>query len=588
MNGQKLKEFANKFGIADEARLGRVLCRIDNGADIGCVGEFRAATYCANAPDAYQNGKQVTDAIASWIKKGFAYGPVDQDDLPANAKINGILTRQKPDGTVRIILNLSAPKGLSVNDGIDNDNFPAVMSSTEAWVKVLNKAGRGCWISKTDWADAYKHVTVRQLDTDLQWFQWAGKYFKELCLIFGSASSAGIFDDAAKIVLDIVCRVSKFPPRMVCQHLDDICAAAAQKCQLECFDACFEKVAAETGVRLAPKDNPDKAFGPSQQGVVFGVMYDTAAWSWSIPQIKLHRLLLTIQEALSKDSVTAKEMKSIAGKLINIKPLFPTGKFNIDKIMKALAASNFNDHVELDLECKRQLHFWSLLLKACQGNIAIPTLPKVLPPWSVDVYTDAAGGTVENLGRGLGGVLGEKWFYYPWSMAINCGAHRVDNKKVARKLSALELLGPLVAITVWADSLFKKPVRFWVDNAGSIGAWEKGYSASCRLCTSIVKAIATVGAGIGADLQLLKITRCSTTGAIIADHLSKANFTASRFAAAESHSVMDTEPARIPPILLEWLQKPVPTDDLGHALLKHISKTVPVLGYTSDIWRQVN
>jgi hypothetical protein len=112
MNGQKLKEFANKFGIADEARLGRVLCRIDNGADIGCVGEFRAATYCANAPDAYQNGKQVTDAIASWIKKGFAYGPVDEDDLPANAKINGILTRQKPDGTVRIILNLSAPKGL--------------------------------------------------------------------------------------------------------------------------------------------------------------------------------------------------------------------------------------------------------------------------------------------------------------------------------------------------------------------------------------------------------------------------------------------------------------------------------------------
>jgi hypothetical protein len=96
------------------------------------------------------------------------YGPVAEEDVPAQAKINCVLTREKPDGTVRIILNLSSPGGLSVNEGIDIDDFPASMSSTEAWLRVLNKAGRGCWFSKTDWADAYKHVAVRPEDQNLQ------------------------------------------------------------------------------------------------------------------------------------------------------------------------------------------------------------------------------------------------------------------------------------------------------------------------------------------------------------------------------------------------------------------------------------
>jgi hypothetical protein len=583
MDADKLRQLVSKHGITDTARLERVLQRIDNGATIGCRGKFRTATSCKNAPDALENGPQVTDAIATWINKGLAYGPVDEEDVPADAKINGILTKQKPDGTVRIILNLSAPKGLSVNEGIDSDEFPATMSSTEAWIAVLNRAGRGCWFSKTDWADAYKHVTVSREDTALQWFEWGGKYFKELCLIFGSASSAGIFDDVAKTVLDLVCRISGFPPSMICQHLDDICGAAAEKQKLLKFDETFNKVAEATGVRLAPKDNPDKAFGPSQQGVVFGVHYDTEAWCWSIPPTKMFRLLRAIQRALDGQDIGEKDMKSLAGKIINIKPLFPTGRFNVDKIMKALATSNLQARVQLDAQCKRQLHFWHLIITACQGQLTIPVPFREPAPWAKQVFTDAAGGTLENIGRGVGGICGPRWFYYPWSKAINSGAHRVGEKKVGRKLSALELLGPLVGIVVMADKCYRQPVTFWVDNAGSVGAWKKGYSASCPLVTSIVKAISTVAAGIGADMHIAKITRCTGTGATIADHLSKANFVAARQLSREAEWPLELDPCAIPAVLLQWLEKPVPDDNLGHRLLKHLGGMLPILGYSDKI-----
>ena len=93
---------------------------------------------------------------------------------------------------------------------------------------------------KVDWSDAYKHIAVALADTNLQWFQWGGKAFKELCLIFGGVSSAGIFDRVAKVVLFIVVRKSGFRADMVCQHLDDCCAAApAGSDIIEVFDKTF-------------------------------------------------------------------------------------------------------------------------------------------------------------------------------------------------------------------------------------------------------------------------------------------------------------------------------------------------------------
>ena len=272
-----LRGLCDAMGVDMDEKTKKVIGWVRDGARIGCEGRFRAASSSGNAKGAYECGPQVTDAIVAWVSQGYAFGPVEEGEVPAGAKINGILTRQKPNGSVRIILNLSAPKGFSVNEGVDVDKFPAKMSSTEQWLRVLNKAGRRCWLTKTDWADAYKHVTVALEDTDLQWFEWGGKFFKELCLIFGCATSAGIFDALAKLVLELVIRMVGFPRDMVCQHLDDICAAAAaaELEKLEKFDGGFQTVAKMVGVRLAPRTDKEKSFSPSRQGVVFGVEYDT-------------------------------------------------------------------------------------------------------------------------------------------------------------------------------------------------------------------------------------------------------------------------------------------------------------------------
>jgi hypothetical protein len=88
----------------------------------------------------------------------------------------------------------------------------------------------------------------------------------------------------------------------------------------------------------------------------------------------------------------------------------------------------------------------------------------------------------------------------------------------------LELIGPLVAVCTSPELNPQGPMRIWVDNAGSVRIWQKGYSSSCALCTTLVKAIATVAAGVRCRVGIEKITRCSNKDALYADMLSKAQF----------------------------------------------------------------
>jgi hypothetical protein len=122
-------------------------------------------------------------------------------------------------------------------------------------------------------------------------------------------------------------------------------------------------------------------------------------------------------------------------------------------------------------------------------------------------------------------------------------------------------------------------VRVWVDNVGSVTIWQKGYSTRCALCTTLVKATATVATAIGCRLDVRKIRRCSSPGAVMADCLSKADFNGFRRTAAEYRWRTQVAPAVVPVPLLLWLSNPVRDDDLGSKLLGHIRATTPVLGF---------
>ena len=132
-----------------------------------------------------------------------------------------------------------------------------------------------------------------------------------------------------------------------------------------------------------------------------------------------------------------------------------------------------------------------------------------------------------------------------------------------------------------AARLTHSPVRIWVDNAGSVQIWKKGYSNNCELCSTLVTAIGAVVAAHGIQLDIAKITRCTGVGPTLADHLSKAQFGQFRSHAQQKGWAIQTEPLTIPVTLLRWLQSPVPDPNLGNDILLELAKKHNVLGYSA-------
>ena len=584
VSSTKLKELATQYGYTDWARLERSVQRLDNGASIGCLGRGRLPTFSGNAPSTYEYGDRVADALAEWIKDGIMVGPLDEEELPwRDVTVSGMMVRLKPSGKPRIIVNLSAPRNEegpgSVNSGIKVADFPAKMSSTAKFVESLFRVGRNALITKSDWNSAYKHQFVREEDLKLQFVKFMGKFFCELALVFGAISSPGIYDDLAKVVLGIAIKKSKMHPALVSQHLDDVVGVGPNNTSaIWDFDRAYREVCAYVGVSLADRKDKDKSFAPCHAGLVLGVWYDTKDFTWSLRSDKLNFLLHDLKEAIDNELVTLGKMLSISGKIINVRMLVPGGKFRLGYILMAASNAPTKDktwEMKLSANCREQLYWWYLKLQVCSERTPITTPDTILSPFALQAYTDAAGGTVRRVGHGVGGILGDTWFYIPWPHWLNAGKGNAAGVKFDRKMSVLEMLGPLGIIVGAPNRVRNKHVEVFVDNQGAVSIYAKGYSTSCVYCYTVAMAIHDVAAALNCTIVLTKVPRCSDRETIIADCLSKADF-------KQFYDLMPErklEPARIPAALLRWINDPTEDTKLGQKILKEMAQYTMVLGY---------
>ena len=221
---QCLEKWVQEAGATEELveLLEEVKKDIVNGADLK-VDEGYKPTESRNAKSAYSDGKYVTDEIASGLKTGIFAGPFSRSEIPKNVTVNSLQTAPKPNGKVRIILNMSTPKEAGVNDFIRKEHYPCEMGGMKELVWAINYCGKGAKFAKCDWNAAYKHIAVAQNQLCYQWFRWLQMFFVELCLIFGCISSVGLYDRLARMMWLIVACVLSYPMDLIVQHLDDLC-----------------------------------------------------------------------------------------------------------------------------------------------------------------------------------------------------------------------------------------------------------------------------------------------------------------------------------------------------------------------------
>ena len=75
--------------------------------------------FVKNATCAVKHGRQVTEAIATWVNEGSAAGPFDRPPCP-NFRVNPLIAVVQP-GKVRPVLNVSSPHNASFNSNVDEN-----------------------------------------------------------------------------------------------------------------------------------------------------------------------------------------------------------------------------------------------------------------------------------------------------------------------------------------------------------------------------------------------------------------------------------------------------------------------------------
>ena len=522
-----LKSLADQTGFPFPCLLKEICKDIETGASLGISQEYLMPSTATNAPSAHAEGEKVSDELAKWIEKGFAIGPFREEDIPFDkVKYSGLMTKEK-GSSVRIILNFSRGTPAAINDGINSKDFPTAMASTEKWIRVLLRCGRGARFCKNDWASAYKHVRVRHDEVWIQGFRWLGRVFFELCLVFGGKSSAGLYDRLAKVVLWIALVRSLFPKHLCVQHLDDVCGASpAGTDHVDRFYNTYRHVCEMVGVTLADPTDKDKSFPPTTNGQVLGINYDTAeglTGTWYLSEDKMAGIILMLEKAIEGEESSQQFIKSLCGKLIHIRFLVRNSKYRMGQIIIAAnQTTNMSARVAVSDWCRSDMFWWKNALPVFSYRSELIDPDRKPGPLAVMSHTDAAGGSAKSFGRGVGmTIYPDIWTVVLWGKRINLGFKGLDGKGLDSLMSAWELLGPLLTVCVAPDRVRNKQVVVKVDNEGSVRMYSKGWTTKCQLCNTILVAINEVATALNVDLFVEKIKRCSNDQAKAADALSK-------------------------------------------------------------------
>src|SRR5206468_2602531 len=85
------------------------------------------------------------------------------------------------------------PRGQSVNDGIDKEDFATAYENVPVAMKWIRKLGPGCLMMKIDIKEAYRIIPIHPIDQLLQGVMHKDHLYFDQCLAFSNRTSAGIF-----------------------------------------------------------------------------------------------------------------------------------------------------------------------------------------------------------------------------------------------------------------------------------------------------------------------------------------------------------------------------------------------------------
>jgi hypothetical protein len=378
--------------------------------------------------------------------------------------ISALSAVPKPDGNIRLIHDLSRPRGNSVNSYASKD-----YCKYESLSHALGQIKPGWFMAVVDLKSAYRAVHIRPSEYELMGLSWCFEGHETpvvMCdtrLPFGARKSPAIFNRLSQAVARIM---RKQGHRITC-YLDDFWVCGPD------FTSC--KAAYDTLISLLRglgfQVNWNKVTDPCQKLCFLGVMIDTKLGYLSLKPEKLTELQQLVQTFTKRKRASRKQLESLAGKLCWASHVIPWGRTHLQPVFALMGTLHEPAHKCRLTSIKTDLQWWATWLQCSFNRRRI-----WLPSRGLPVFTDAspeAGGAF---------CLGD-WVFTHWA---------ADAPQLATQhINTKELAAVVMAAARWHGIWANHHVVIYTDNQVTEAVLNKG-AARNEICLELLKTLASL------------------------------------------------------------------------------------------------
>lgn len=406
--------------------------------------------------------KETKQYIESEKEKGRIAGPFNKKVFRGKNGISPINSVPRKDSNRRrFVLDLSYPRGRSINDGINKDTYeedsinlkyPTVDDLVDLVVRKKEKSQERILMWKRDLKSCYRQWPLCAGDVHLVGYKINGEYFYDMVLAMGSSSSAQICQKITNMIAQIYYNLYE---EEVKNFLDDFGSATEESKALWAFEKLaelFQKMGIEEGL--------EKACAPATVMVFLGIEFDSETMTIRLTKEKMEEIISELQKWTGKVQCTTRQMQSLVGKLNFAAGVVRSGRVYMQRLINTLRGqrSNRSQSIILSEDAKNDIRWWIEHIALTNGvsMMCRKKWEKLNSSWVSDSSESGIGAWSGVLKEFFHLELAQRW--------------------IQQDINIKECLALLVCARIWVPHLRAKRILVQCDNQVTVNIVNSGAS----------------------------------------------------------------------------------------------------------------
>lgn len=400
----------------------------------------------------HKGAREFPEFIRNYLKRecdnSRIAGPFKVNPFPEPIVVSPLNSVPKSDGDERrVIVDLSWPRGKSVNDGISKnfylgEEFELHFTSVERICQLVRKMGVGSVIYKRDLRRAYRQFPIDPGDYRYLGYFWEGMFYFDTVLCMGQRN-AGM---ACSRSTDAVMYMHGQDGYEGEGYLDDLIGVSPPQTGHKAFTSLGDLLA-----ELGLVENFAKACPPATVQLVLGVIIDTVNGTISVPNQRMEEIHEMLRCWRDKKNSTKTELQSLIGLLQYVTKCVRQSKIFLNRILEFLRSFETDDaRKKLTESFRKDITWWRCFMQEFNGVSFIPA-----EIWSEPDVTFSTDSCLS----GCGGMYKNEYFHANFPNNI---------RQQSRPIHQLEMLAVLIGVRLWGKYCKGGKVQIFCDNESCV------------------------------------------------------------------------------------------------------------------------